>query len=159
MLSHSASAACVHSTRFGSGGYARIGTVTNRTLDVFTFLICSARFDSCRTLARSGSVVSDFVAASRNPSSRSGRSSSPLLVASRTTADRNACCRPMRLMSDPSPMCRTRTNARAWLPLTFVVPAGRSRWLLTSFTGWVRQTSTPPSASTICLNPSKFSTA
>ena len=58
-------------------------------------------------------------------------------------------------MSLPVPMARTRTKASAWSPVTVLMPAGRLRPLFGSTTSYGRQTSTPPSASTMSLKPEK----
>ncbi len=108
----------------------------------------------------SGSVVSDFVAASRKEKSFVGWASSLVDVASCMTDDRNACWRSIRPRSEPSPTdLRTRTYWRAWRPSRVCRPAVSSRWVFLSLIASFVQTSTPPSASTIVLNPRKSTTA
>ena len=96
---------------------------------------------------RSGSVVSDFVAAVRNAYSVVGSSRSFDDVAFCITEDRKACWRPIRCRSDPSPIdVRTRTYCRAWRPSRVCVPGASRRWVCASSMATGVHTCTPPSA-------------
>lgn len=91
-----------HCTRFGSGAYASIGTVTNRTLPALMPLTLDASFRIVDRLS-SSSVEIDLVAALRNAYVLAGSVSSEDPAAFLTTAAMNFCCRWIRSMSEPLP--------------------------------------------------------
>ena len=121
------SASAVLTTRLGSLGAAPLGIVMNRMFVSVTALARLARPVSLEIEEMPSSTVIDYVSALRNLNSRSGRVSTPALRARLMIDDITTCWWPRRPMSLPSPTAwRVRARARAFLPSSFCLPAGRS---------------------------------